>query len=94
MNIALDAMGGDKAPEVIVMGAREALALLPKIEKLYLVGDADTVEKECAKQGLSDARLNPGPLTHMRFAVLFPGLEEIFYSRQYPVRGFEPGSAR
>ena len=40
MNIALDAMGGDKAPEVIVMGAREALALLPKIEKLYLVGDA------------------------------------------------------
>jgi glycerol-3-phosphate acyltransferase PlsX len=58
MNIALDAMGGDKAPEVIVMGAREALALLPKIKKLYLVGDADTVKKECAKQGLSDARLN------------------------------------
>jgi glycerol-3-phosphate acyltransferase PlsX len=58
MNIALDAMGGDKAPEVSVMGAHEALARLPKIEKLYLVGDADTVEKECTKQGLSDARLN------------------------------------
>ncbi|MDE0597112.1 MAG: phosphate acyltransferase PlsX [Roseibacillus sp.] len=58
MNIALDAMGGDKAPEVNVMGAHEALARLPKIEKLYLVGDADTVEKECTKQGLSDARLN------------------------------------
>ncbi len=58
MNIALDARGGDKAPEVSVMGAHEALARLPKIEKLYLVGDADTVEKECTKQGLSDARLN------------------------------------
>ena len=58
MKIALDAMGGDKAPEAIVVGAREALARLPKIEKLYLVGDADTVEKECAKQGLSDSRLN------------------------------------
>ena len=58
MKIALDAMGGDKAPEVVVVGARDALALYPKIKKLYLVGDAGTIEKECGKQGLTDSRLN------------------------------------
>jgi glycerol-3-phosphate acyltransferase PlsX len=58
MKIALDAMGGDKAPEVVVVGARDALAHYPKIKKLYLVGDADTIEKECGKQGLTDSRLN------------------------------------
>lgn len=58
MKIALDAMGGDQAPEVNIVGARDALALYPKIEKLYLVGDADTLEKECSKHGLSDGRVN------------------------------------
>lgn len=34
MKIALDAMGGDKAPLVNIVGAKNALALYPKIEKI------------------------------------------------------------
>lgn len=57
MKIAVDAMGGDKAPGVTITGAREALRLLPQIEKLYLVGDAGVVEQECGKQDLRDSRI-------------------------------------
>ncbi len=57
MRIALDAMGGDKAPEVVVVGTREALRRYPRIERVFLVGDAATVEAECRKQGCDDTRL-------------------------------------
>ena len=57
MKIAVDAMGGDKAPDVTVRGSRDALLLHPHIEQLFLVGDADTVKAECARHGLSDRRV-------------------------------------
>ncbi len=57
MKIALDAMGGDNAPEVNIVGARDALALYPSIEILYLVGDKDILTKECAKHKLTDPRI-------------------------------------
>ncbi len=57
MKIAVDAMGGDNAPLVNVVGAREALALYPNIEMIYLVGDKDIIAKECAEQNLNDKRI-------------------------------------
>lgn len=39
MKIAIDAMGGDYAPRVVVEGAVSALAEYQEIETLYLVGD-------------------------------------------------------
>ena len=57
MKIALDAMGGDAAPEINVLGAREALRLHPSIERLFLVGESERVRAECSKQGLNDARI-------------------------------------
>lgn len=57
MKIALDAMGGDRAPEVNIVGARDALALSPSMETLFLVGDADTLEAGCLQHGLNDSRL-------------------------------------
>lgn len=57
MKIALDAMGGDNAPMVNVVGAREALGLYPSIEKIYLVGDKDILVKECEEHKLTDARV-------------------------------------
>ncbi len=42
MKIALDAMGGDFAPEAAIVGARQALDLLPDIE-LILVGNKDKI---------------------------------------------------
>lgn len=57
MKIALDAMGGDKAPLVNIEGAREALLLHPQIEKIFLVGDETLLKTECAKHNLTDPRV-------------------------------------
>jgi len=47
MRIALDVMGGDKAPEAIVAGAVEALNAYDRdLQKLFLVGDEATVKRE------------------------------------------------
>jgi glycerol-3-phosphate acyltransferase PlsX len=43
MRIALDAMGGDHAPEPIVVGAVEAVAADPELE-VVLVGDQEQIE--------------------------------------------------
>ncbi|MBK1880976.1 phosphate acyltransferase PlsX [Luteolibacter pohnpeiensis] len=53
MKVALDAMGGDRAPAVNIGGAIAALRLYPKLEHLFLVGDEDILKEECAKQGLN-----------------------------------------
>ncbi|SHJ80938.1 phosphate:acyl-[acyl carrier protein] acyltransferase [Rubritalea squalenifaciens DSM 18772] len=57
MKIALDAMGGDHAPMVNIVGAKDALALYPKITKLFLVGDEDTLKASCKEHGLTDQRV-------------------------------------
>ena len=44
MRIALDAMGGDDAPEQIVAGALEAIEHLGSDDELILVGSEETVE--------------------------------------------------
>ncbi|MDO4280860.1 MAG: phosphate acyltransferase PlsX [Peptococcaceae bacterium] len=45
MIIAIDAMGGDNAPQEIVQGACEALSAFNNIEKMILVGDQAQLEK-------------------------------------------------
>ncbi|MDX1679818.1 MAG: phosphate acyltransferase PlsX [Akkermansiaceae bacterium] len=52
MKVALDAMGGDKAPSVNIGGALDALRYYPKLKHLYLVGDEKVLVAECNKQGL------------------------------------------
>ncbi|MGO9244711.1 MAG: phosphate acyltransferase, partial [Verrucomicrobiia bacterium] len=44
MKLAIDAMGGDFAPQNIVAGAVEALHDNSHIDRLYLVGDQARVE--------------------------------------------------
>jgi glycerol-3-phosphate acyltransferase PlsX len=46
MRIALDAMGGDHAPDEIVKGAVEAADLLDKDDELILVGIQDSIESQ------------------------------------------------
>ena len=48
--IAVDAMGGDFAPEPIVAGAVSAAKSQPSIEKLFLVGQTAAVEAALAAQ--------------------------------------------
>lgn len=57
MKIAVDAMGGDKAPHCVVAGAREALAESPFIERLYLTGDEATVKAEMDRQGFNHPKI-------------------------------------
>ncbi len=49
MRIALDAMGGDRAPEIPVKGALEALSRLPQGVEVLLVGDPDAIGRELGK---------------------------------------------
>ena len=56
MKIALDAMGGDLAPMVNIVGARNALKLYPAIETIYLVGDTALLKEEMQKHQLTDPR--------------------------------------
>ncbi len=53
MRIALDAMGGDFAPKNTLEGAKLALASQRKLEKLFLVGDEETI-----KSGLKSLDIN------------------------------------
>ncbi|MBJ7326503.1 MAG: phosphate acyltransferase PlsX [Chthoniobacterales bacterium] len=57
MRVALDAMGGDHAPQSCVAGAVLALREFRKLEKLFLVGDADRIRAELDKHGCRDARI-------------------------------------
>lgn len=57
MRIAVDAMGGDFAPQAIVEGALMALRSCPDIERLFLVGDEAAVRAEVARGGGDPGRL-------------------------------------
>lgn len=58
MKLALDAMGGDHAPQINIDGAKLALQRLSALKKLYLVGDETVLRTCCDAAGISrDARL-------------------------------------
>jgi len=57
MRVALDAMGGDYAPQACVAGAVLALDEFPKLEKLFLVGDNDRIRAELDKHNCHDPRI-------------------------------------
>ncbi len=46
MRIAIDAMGGDNAPEAIIAGAMEALEVLAQDDELILVGPEDRIQAQ------------------------------------------------
>lgn len=52
MKLALDAMGGDAAPEINIDGAKLVFEKLESLEKLYLVGDESTLRKACDAAGI------------------------------------------
>lgn len=48
MRIAVDAMGGDHAPDEIIVGALEALSRLDQDDRIILVGPQELLEKKLA----------------------------------------------
>jgi glycerol-3-phosphate acyltransferase PlsX len=57
MKIAVDAMGGDFAPQNIVEGACHALRDYADISRIFLVGDQSRVEAQLKRLAFSDSRL-------------------------------------
>ncbi len=58
MRIALDAMGGDDAPEQIVAGALEAIEHLDSDDELILVGPEETVEAHLPPAGSRKGKIS------------------------------------
>jgi glycerol-3-phosphate acyltransferase PlsX len=56
MRIAVDCMGGDHGPEVVVRGVKLALDRYSAIEHLYLVGKEEEVRHWMGKAHLKDSR--------------------------------------
>ncbi len=57
MRVALDAMGGDHAPQNCVAGAVLAVREFSQLEKLFLVGDETRIRAELDKHRCSDTRI-------------------------------------
>ena len=53
MKLALDAMGGDNAPQINVDGAKLALEQIPTLEKIYMVGDETALRACCEAAGIA-----------------------------------------
>ncbi len=54
LTIAVDAMGGDAAPRVVVEGAADALEKLPADQRIRLVGDPDALNPELQQLSLAN----------------------------------------
>jgi glycerol-3-phosphate acyltransferase PlsX len=55
MRIGIDIMGGDYAPEAIVLGAALAFEELPENTQLVLIGDSEQIDSTCKKNSISTA---------------------------------------
>jgi len=55
--IAIDAMGGDHAPDAIVNGSIDALSILGSIAEIVLVGDSSKIKKIIKKRGFVNNKL-------------------------------------
>jgi glycerol-3-phosphate acyltransferase PlsX len=65
MKIALDVMGGDYAPQNPMGGVKLALETLPQLEKIFLVGQPDIIEREIAAQGIDRTKLEIIPASQV-----------------------------
>lgn len=65
MKIALDVMGGDFAPQNPIAGVKLALPELPLMERLFLVGVPEVIQKELDLQQVADPRLEIVPASQI-----------------------------
>ncbi len=63
MRIGVDVMGGDNAPDAILVGALAAVEQLGPGDELVLVGDGAVIEKAVAEQGVGGDRVRIVPCT-------------------------------
>ena len=59
MKIAVDAMGGDHAPEEIVKGVLEALEQYKDVERVFFVGQTEAIEPLLADKNRAKIEIVP-----------------------------------
>jgi phosphate acyltransferase len=77
MRIALDAMGGDFAPESTVMGAIEACTILPADVKIVLIGDKEKIIEITSRENFD----------HSAFDIVHS--EEVIGMGDHPAKAFQ-----
>ena len=65
MKIAIDAMGGDYAPQVVVEGGKMALDAYPQLSQLILVGDENQINPLVKEHNLPTDRIETVSYTHL-----------------------------
>lgn len=65
MRIAVDVMGGDHGPGVVVDGVKQALAAHARISRLFLVGKPEEIQAAIRSAGLNDSRVEIHPATEV-----------------------------
>lgn len=65
MKIGLDIMGGDFAPEATVLGAIEAQKMLPKQDRLVLIGDEQQILAQLEREGVAPSIFEIVPSTEV-----------------------------
>jgi fatty acid/phospholipid synthesis protein PlsX len=53
IRIGIDAMGGDFAPQNVILGAIDAYTYISKDTKIYLIGDQDKIAEVCNHYGVN-----------------------------------------
>ncbi|MEK6476213.1 phosphate acyltransferase PlsX [Catalinimonas sp. 4WD22] len=76
MKIALDAMGGDFAPDANIEGVKLLLDELPADHQLVLIGKQDVIEEQLSKQGVNSP------------AVEIVHAEEVIGMDEHPTKAF------
>ena len=76
MKIALDAMGGDYAPEATVMGAIQAYSILPRDVRILLIGDEKKILEITARENFD----------HSVFDIFHT--EEVIGMGEHPAKAF------
>jgi len=57
VRIAIDAMGGDFAPDAIVQGAGLAVAEIPEEDVVVLIGDEEIIRQKISEFGVDDTKI-------------------------------------
>lgn len=65
MNIGLDAMGGDYAPDAVIEGAVDALGQLPAGDRLVLIGDNGQIRGKLALMNVESSLFDIVPSTQV-----------------------------
>ena len=76
MRIALDAMGGDFAPQTCIEGASLAISEFSEDDHLVLVGQREVIENHLSQQGISAPNIE---IVHA---------EEVIGMHEHPTKAF------